>query len=154
MFDAAAGVRRRHQTKAACELASVGEGAPAEDLLDQHPGALRPNGPQPHQLFHQRLFSLGEFSTMRAFNCSDLILDELQALGLSFELGTHQRRYLAAMSVPPPWPVPTTDHDTRTEVVQHQQRADAVCVRDALVRQTLQLSVLATSVFILTARLV
>ncbi len=38
--------------------------------------------------------------------------------------------------------------------MQHQQRADAVRVRDALVRQPLQLSVLATRVFIFTAGLV
>ena len=46
------------------------------------------------------------------------------------------------------------DHNAGTQVVQYQQRADAVRVRDAFARQSLQLSVLATRIFIFSAGLV
>ncbi len=83
---------------------------------------------------------------MRAFDGSNLILDQLQALALSLELCAQQRRDLVAMSAPPPRPLATADDDTRTQVVQYQQSADTVRMSDALMRQTLQLSMLATCI--------
>jgi hypothetical protein len=139
-FDAAARVRRRHQAQAACQLASVGEMAPAKDLIDQNPGPLGPDGPQSHQLVHQRLLALGQFQAVRAFDGQNLFLDQPQAFALPLKLGAQQGRHLVAMGGPPLGPVPAADHDARTQVVQHQQRADAVRVRDALVCYSLQLA--------------
>jgi hypothetical protein len=91
---------------------------------------------------------------MRAFDGPDLILDQPQAFALPLKLGAQQRRHLVAMGVPPLGPVPATDNDARTQVVQHQQRADTIRVRDAFACQPLQLSVLAPRIFIFSAGLV
>ena len=48
------------QTQAAGQLTPVGKAPPAEQLLDQHPGALRSDGAQPGQLRHQRLLLIGQ----------------------------------------------------------------------------------------------
>ena len=51
-------------------------------------------------------------------------------------------------------PVAPADDDVRAQVVQHQQRADAVGVRGALVHQPRQFAVRAARVFVLGRRLV
>src|SRR6476620_11415594 len=58
------------------------------------------------------------------------------------------------MAVPPGCPVASADDDPRAQVVQHQQRTDAVCVRNALVYQALQFTVHTAPIFVRGCRLV
>ena len=51
-------VGRGRQSQAAGQLAPVGEAPPAEQLLDQHPGAFGPNCSQLGQLRYQRLLAV------------------------------------------------------------------------------------------------
>ncbi|WP_244504062.1 hypothetical protein [Variovorax sp. CF079] len=53
------------------------------------------------------------------------------------------------MARPPGGPVASADDDVRAQVVQHQQRADAVHVGGALLRQPGELAVRAARVFVL-----
>lgn len=62
------------------------------------------------------------------------------------------RAHPCAMVLPPGSPVASADDDVRAQVVQHQQRSDAVGVRNAFVHQPSQLSVRAARVFGLGAR--
>jgi len=73
-------------------------------------------------------------------------------LTLALDLGAQQRRHLCAVVFPPGSPVAPADDDVRSQVVQHQQRADAVGVRNAFVHQPSQLTVRAARVFGLGAR--
>ena len=81
----------------------------------------------------------------------------LAELGIDAEplsVGAQLGRYLQAVGVPPGCPVASADDDARTQVVQHQQRADAVGVGRALVHQPLQFTVRAARVFVRGRRLV
>src|SRR6185369_12870136 len=89
----------------------------------------------------QRLLALGKLPGARGLDRSYLLLDHFQPHGLSLELRAQSGWHLLAMRVPPDRPIAPTDDDPGPQVVQHQQRADPVRMRDALVRQPLQLSV-------------
>jgi hypothetical protein len=84
----------------------------------------------------------------------DLLFDQRQPRALALELGAQLRGHLHAVGLPPASPVAPADDDSRTQVVQHQQRADAVGVRGALVHQPRQFAVRAARVFVLRRRLV
>jgi hypothetical protein len=84
----------------------------------------------------------------------DLNLDQLEPCALAFDLRAQQRGHLRAVAFPPGRPVAPADDDGRSQVVQHQQRADAVGVRNALVYQARKFAVRAARVFGLGARLV
>ena len=95
-----AGVGRGRQSQAAGQLAPVGEAPPAEQLLDQHPGALGPDGAQLGQLRHQRLLAILELLAPRGLQRLDLLLDQRQPRALALDLGAQQRRHLRAVVAP------------------------------------------------------
>ena len=75
----------------------------------------------------------GAASSSSALICC---LTSCQPRALALDLGAQQRRHLRAVAFPPGSPVAPADDDVRSQVVQHQQRADAVGVRNALVHQS------------------
>ena len=128
----AAGVGRGCQPQAAGQFAPVGKAPPAEQLLDQHPGALRSDGAQLHQLRHLRLLASGQLLAPSGLQRLDLLPDQGQACALALDFGAQHGRYLLAMALPPARPVAPADDEARAQVVQHQQRADAVGMRGLL----------------------
>jgi len=62
------------------------------------------------------------------------------------DLGTQRWRHLLGVALPPSRPVPAADAPG-PQVVQHQQRADAVDVRRALAGQPLQFPIDSPCVF-------
>src|SRR2546428_357956 len=105
----AAGVGRGRQSQAAGQFTPVGKAPPAEQLLDQHPGALRSDGAQSGQLRHLRLLAVGELLAPRGLQRLDLLLDQRQACALALDLGAQCRRYLLGMAIPPTPPVAPAD---------------------------------------------
>src|SRR5215471_12069727 len=148
----AACIGRRHQAQAARELMPVGEGAPAEHFLDEHPGALGADRAQSGELCDQWLLAVDQLLAASGFDGSDLLLDQLQPHDFSFEFRCQAGRHLRAMMLPPRRPVAPADDDARAQVVQYEERANPVGMCDALMREALQLTVSTPRVLILRAR--
>ncbi|MDO8376783.1 MAG: hypothetical protein Q7S91_06265 [Aquabacterium sp.] len=105
-------------------------------------------------MLDQRLLAILDLLAPRSVQGPDLILDQLQPRTRALDLHAQKRRHLCAVVFPPGSPVTSADNDVRAQVVQHQQRTDAVGVRNALVHQPCQFAVRAARVFGFGARFV
>jgi hypothetical protein len=119
-------------TQAASRFTPIGELSSTEDLAHEDAGTLGADPAQTHQLLDQRLVSLLQLGAPCGLDLAKLLLDELQARELAFDLRARFSPQLFAMLPPPADPIAAADGHAGPQVVRRRERADAVGVCRAL----------------------